>query len=119
MVVFLKVWHPRTILRTGKAQSAKHVTPRHSTVAVLKGWSPFMLASIFIFVAGLPAMNRTLTFASLRQPVPYLHNLVYRVPPVAPAPPPEAAIADLTLAALPGPAVSRVAALAALPLGAS
>src|SRR5207245_10228955 len=72
MVVFLKVWHSRTILRTGKAQTAKHgVTPRHSTAAVLKGWSPFMLASIFIFVAGLPAMNRTLTFASLRQPVPY------------------------------------------------
>ena len=120
MVVFLKVWQPRTILRTGKAQTAKPaVTPRHSTAAVLKGWSPFMLASIFIFVAGLPAMNRTLTFASLRQPVPYLHNLVYRVPPVVPAPAPEAAIADLNVIALPGTAVFVGAALAALLLGLS
>jgi lactate permease len=120
MVVFLKVWHPRTILRTGKAQTAKHAgTPRHSTAAVLKGWSPFMLASIFIFVAGLPAMNRTLTFASLRQQVPYLHNLVYRVPPVVPAPAPEAAIADLNVIALPGTAVFVGAALAAMLLGLS
>src|SRR5947208_2026203 len=119
MVVFLKVWHPRKVLRTGKAQSATHVTPRHSTAAVLKGWSPFMLASIFIFVAGLPAMNRTLIFASLRQPVPYLHNLVYRVPPVVPAPAPEAAIADLNVVALPGTAVFVGAALAAVLLGVS
>ena len=29
----------------------------------LKGWSPFLLASVFIFVAALPAVNRPLTFA--------------------------------------------------------
>jgi lactate permease len=120
MVAFLKVWHPRTILRAGKAQTAKHASmPRHSTAAVLKGWSPFMLASIFIFVAGLPALNRNLTFASLKQPVPSLHNLVYRVPPVVPAPAPEAAIADLNLIALPGTAVFVGAALAAMLLGVS
>jgi lactate permease len=78
-----------------------------------------MLASIFIFVAGLPAMNRTLTFASLRQPVPYLHNLVYRVPPVVPAAAPEAAVADLNLIALPGTAVFVGAALAGMLLGMS
>ena len=66
-----------------------------------------------------PAMNRTLTFASLRQPVPYLHNLVYRVPPVVPAPAPEAAIADLNVVALPGTAVFVGAALAAVLLGVS
>jgi lactate permease len=114
MVAFLKMWRPRTILTTGSSRAADRPMPRHSTAAVLKGWSPFILASILIFVAGLPALNRPLTFASLRQPVPYLHNLVYRVPPVSPTPSPEAAIADLNVVALPGTAVFVGGAIAAM-----
>ena len=85
----------------------------------MKGWSPFILASILIFTAGLPALNKALTFAALKQPVPYLHNLVYRVPPVVPAASAEAAIADLNIIALPGTAVFVGAALAAIILGMS
>ena len=122
MVVFLKLWQPRTILTTrraaaGATSGATTAARRHSTAAVLRGWSPFILASILIFVAGLPALNRSLTFPSLRQPVPALHNLVYRVPPVVPAPAPEAAIADLNVIALPGTAVFVGGALAALIAG--
>src|SRR5216683_804818 len=62
----LPFWQPRTILATSNAQGARPAgPPRHSTAAVLKGWSPFMLASILIFVAGLPALNRSLSFSSL------------------------------------------------------
>jgi lactate permease len=117
MVAFLKMWQPRTILTTGNSRPADRPIPGHSTAAVLKGWSPFILASILIFVAGLPALSRPLTFASLRQPVPYLHNLVYRVPPVVPTPSPEAAIADLNVVALPGTAVFAGGAIAAMILG--
>jgi lactate permease len=118
MVAFLKVWRPRTILTAGTSQAATYAgMPRHTTAAVLKGWSPFILASILIFVAGLPALNKTLIFASLKQPVPYLHNLVYRVPPVVPTAAPEAAIADLNLIALPGTAVFVGGALASMILG--
>jgi hypothetical protein len=32
-------------------------TPRHSTgLPVLKGWSPFLIASVLIFVTALPAI---------------------------------------------------------------
>jgi len=117
MVAFLKVWQPKTLLTTKRSRMPEGAMPRHSTAAVLKGWSPFILASILIFVVGLPALSRPLTFASLRQPVPYLHNLVYRVPPVVPAPSPEAAIADLNFVALPGTAVFAGAAIAAMILG--
>jgi lactate permease len=117
MVAFLKVWQPKTLLTTKSSRIPEGAMPRHSTAAVLKGWSPFILASILIFVVGLPALSRPLTFASLRQPVPYLHNLVYRVPPVVPAPSPEAAIADLNFVALPGTAVFTGAAIAAMILG--
>ena len=120
MVACLKVWRPRRILTDGDAtRTAMRGTTRHSTAAVLKGWSPFILSSVLIFIASYPALNRTLTFPSLRHPVPYLHNLVYRVPPVVPAPSPEAAIADLNLIALPGTAVFLGAALSALLFGMS
>jgi lactate permease len=120
MVAFLKVWRPKKILATGRAPGAAPViTPNHSMAAVLKGWSPFILASILIFTAGLPSLNKRLTFASLKQPAPYLHNLVYRVPPVVPAAAPEPAVADLNIIALPGTAVFVGAALAALILGMS
>jgi lactate permease len=120
MVAFLKIWRPRTILKIGIAPGATPaVMPQHSIAAVLKGWSPFILASILIFTAGLPASNKALTFASLKQPVPYLHNVVYRVPPVVPLPTGESAVADLNLIALPGTAVFVGAALAAIILGMS
>jgi lactate permease len=114
MVAFLKVWKPRTILKTA-AETAPAI--RHSTGAVLKGWSPFILASVFIFVAGMPAINKPLIWSALRQPVPLLHNAVLRVPPVVPSPSPEAAIADLNILAMPGTAVFAGAALAGLLLG--
>jgi lactate permease len=118
MVAFLKVWHPPTILANDNAQAAECAgVPRHATAAVLRGWSPFILASVLIFIAAQPALNKTLTFASLKQPVPYLHDLVYRMPPVVPAAASEAAIADLNVISLPGTAVFIGAALAAMILG--
>ena len=84
---------------------------------MLKSWSPFILASVFIFLAGLPSVTNALSFAALRQPMPLLHNAVWRVAPVVPAPKPEAAVADLNIVALPGTAVVAAALLAATMLG--
>lgn len=106
MVAFLKIW------RLGAGPGGKH-----STAAVLKAWSPFILSSIFIFITGLPTLNKFLTFPSWRVAMPYLHNSVMRMPPVAPVPSPEAAIADLNLLALPGTAVFFGAVLSGLWLG--
>jgi lactate permease len=106
MVAFLKVW------RVDAAPGGNH-----STGVVLKAWSPFLLSSVFIFVAGLPALSKFLTFPSWRVAMPWLHNAVLRVPPVAPSPSPEAAIADLNLLALPGTAVFLGAVLSGLWLG--
>src|SRR5262249_4176791 len=51
MVAFLRVWQPRTIQATGPARGSRaERTRRHSTAAVLRGWSPFILASVLIFI---------------------------------------------------------------------
>ncbi len=103
----------------GHRSSASIGFRKHSTVGVLKGWSPFILASIFIFISGLPATNKFLSFTALKQPMPLLHNAVFRVPPVVPAPAPEAAIMDLNVLAMPGTAILFGGILSALLLGLS
>ncbi len=118
MVAFLKFWRPRNILRVGTTEPEIAQIPQHSTLAILKGWSPFLLASVFIFIAGYPAINKYLTFDSFKQPMPMLHNAVIRVPPVAPNLP-EAAIIDLNILSLPGTSIFIGTVLASLWLGLS
>ncbi len=120
MVAFLKVWKPATIRENPAAGAdAIDTTRRHSTWTVLKGWSPFLLASVFIFVWTQPKIAPYLTLGGLKQPVPLLHRMVVRVSPVVPEATPEDAIADLNLLSLPGTAVLLGAVLAAMGLGMS
>jgi lactate permease len=118
-VVFLKAWKPAEVIPVSGALVTS--TRRHSAAAVLKGWSPFIVASILIFITGLPSISRYLNFDALRMPMPYLHNAVLKMPPVAPQPTPEDATVNLNFVAIPGTVVfvaGIVAAfLAGLPLG--
>jgi lactate permease len=128
MVAFLKIWHPRRTLENRDEISAQ-VTPvaqgtnplgtiRHHPVSlVLKGWSPFLLASVFIFLWSMPVVKSYLVLTTLKQPMRYLDHAVVRMPPVVPEPTPEEAIADLNVLALPGTAVFLGAVLAAVLLG--
>jgi lactate permease len=130
MVAFLKLWHPRTILENDQESGRPlagddplltrlDTTRRHSTAAVLKGWSPFLFASVFIFVWARPEISRLLSFDGLKQPFPLLHRAVVRIPPVVPQPTPDDAIADLNILALPGTAVFLGTVAAAMILGLS
>jgi lactate permease len=120
MVGFLKIWRPASIVaHDGPGEGEELRSTRHSVAAVLKGWSPFLLASVFIFLFAQPWVARYLSFSALKQPMPGLHQAVLRVPPVVNSPTPEDAIADLNLLALPGTAVFAGGALAALLLGMS
>jgi lactate permease len=122
MVGFLKFWRPAQIETVSANRPALPTGPAHSTLQVLKGWSPFILSSVFIFLLGLQAVNTQLKFAPMTFPLAGLHNRVLKVAPVAPVPTPEAAIVDLNVLALPGTAVFLGAfiagALFRLPVGA-
>ena len=110
-VALLKVWQPATVIPVSGALAAAR---RHSTADVLKGWSPFIVASVLIFVTGLPAAARYLNFDALRMPMPFLHNAVLKMPPVAPQPTPEDATVNLNFIALPGSVVFVAGVIAAL-----
>jgi lactate permease len=114
-MLFLKFWKPGNVIPvTGKLAA---VARTHSTAEVLKGWSPFIVASILIFVSGLPAMSKYLNFDALRMPMPYLHNAVFKMPPVAPQPTPEDATVNLNFIGLPGTVVFVAGIVAALLAG--
>jgi len=133
-VAFLKAWKPSAILdNNGIAASpgagrqvagsaglaAAPAIARHSTAAVLRAWSPFVLASLFIFVSSIPSINKAFNFDELRRPFPALHNLVMRVPPVVPAASPEPAIADMNILANAGTAIFLAGIISGLTIGLS
>lgn len=115
MVVFLKFWKPKNILAANNSEAIQ----THSIRAVLKGWSPFILASLLIFLFAIPAFNGHLKFKSLNFPIPGLHNQVIRIPPIVPRPAPEEATMNLNVLALPGTAIFMAAFIAAPFLGLS
>jgi lactate permease len=114
-MLFLKFWKPRNVIPVSGKLAA--VTKKHSSGEVLRGWSPFIVASILIFVSGLPAMGRYLNFDALRMPMPYLHNAVFKMPPVAPQPTPEDATVNLNFIGIPGTVVFVAGIVAALLAG--
>jgi len=118
MVAFLRFWKPRRVMEEGEGERTIELR-EHGIGAVLKGWSPFALASVFIFLWALPAFSQYLKIPGLTFPTPWLHNAVIRTPPVTPVPTPETASMDFNFFALPGTAVFLGAFLAALLLGMS
>ena len=117
MVAFLKIWQPSTAAGTVVSNAAM---PRHPAVAVLKGWSPFIIASVLIFITALPAIAKYLNLPALSMPMPLLHRAVLKMPPVVPRPTPEDAMVNLNFIAIPGTVVFiaglAAASLARLPL---
>ena len=114
-VAFLKFWTPVAVIPiSGEVATSR---TRHTTVETMKGWSPFIVASVLIFVTGLPAVARYLNFDSLRAPMPFLHNAVLRMPPVAPMPTPEDATVNLNFVGIPGTVIFVAGVVAALLAG--
>src|SRR5262245_11502347 len=99
MVVLLRYWQPQRLDRDhgeptlGAAPADVQVqvvpVPQDTPVQVMKGWAPFIVASILIFVTGLPGINSRLRFRSLAFPLSGLHNVVLKTSPVVPVPTPE------------------------------
>ena len=128
---FLKIWHPKTIMLGTTRESeftsreeAESRTVRHShtTSQVVSAWIPWVILAALVFIWGLPAVKAWLNGLSNPQfPIPGLHNLIQRVPPVVlPKAKPESAVYALSwlsatgtgifFASLVGAAVMRVGA---------
>jgi lactate permease len=86
-----------------------------------RGWVPWIILTTFILLWGLPQFKAALDrLAAPKLAVPYLHNVVQRVPPVAPArAKPEAAEFRFNYLSATGTAILLAAIVAGLVIGCS
>jgi lactate permease len=90
---FKFIWQPKPVWRyPDDAPVAK--AHSHSVNEILHAWSPFLILAVLVVAWGLPAIKNPLDATSWKAPVPWLHNLVLRQPPVVAAQHTEPAIFD-------------------------
>ncbi len=99
LTAFLKVWQPKRIFRfeteggAKDAQGTKITTPTAAhhpltTATILKAWSPFIILTAMVTIwsvkpfKALFAAGGPLASTVINIPVPMLHNLVAKMPPV-------------------------------------
>jgi lactate permease len=101
---FRNVWSPAKIWRyPGEARAAKPApTDRPTPGRIARAWSPFLLLSAFVVLWGIPSVGKFLDSFSWKQPVPGLHMLVVRTPPVVAKAYAEPAMFDVSWLSTPG-----------------
>jgi lactate permease len=91
LVVLLKFWRPKRIWQLAKSNPNSPEANRASTPRpgnhIGRAWMPWIVLSAVVFVWGVPAVKQSLDRVSdPRFPIPALHNVVVRTPPVVAAP---------------------------------
>jgi lactate permease len=104
VVVFLKFWQPKNII-TAEGEPTEIKLVKHSFGKVMKGWMPFTLISVFIFIWSMPWFKQIIKWESLVFEIPVLHHGVIRMPPIVPEATAEKALIDLNFLSLPGTAI--------------
>ena len=124
---FLKFWQPKHIFRfapePGAPVAPKNAAPVQLTVGVvLKAWSPFIILTAMVTVwsikpfKALFAAGGALAGTVVNIPVPLLHNIVQKVPPVVAAPSPYGALYSFNWLSATGTAILIGAVLSILVL---
>jgi lactate permease len=105
LAVFFKyVWSPGISWRyEGEAAAVRKEKHEQLTFGrVVLAWSPFLLLAGFVVLWGMPSVIKILDKTSIKQPVPGLHMLVVRTPPVVAKPYAEPALFDFSWLSTPG-----------------
>jgi L-lactate transport len=85
LVVLLKLWKPKdefVLEGDHTAHTAKH----HPAGEVMMAWLPYFLLVVFVLLWGQEGIKAELNKFTINFAWPGLHNLVQRMPPVAPKP---------------------------------
>jgi lactate permease len=83
LALFFRMWQPKRIWRyPGEAEPSRLRAKKHPPWKVFHAWSPFLLLSLFVIVWGLPGVKKITDSVTLIRPVPGLHEMVVRTPPV-------------------------------------
>jgi lactate permease len=139
LVAFLRFWHPKktwtstTPVIGGKmagetdepptrggatpagvgAEAVADTRVRHSGGVVFRAWLPWIVLSVFVFMWGAPQIKTALDKVSVyKYPVPTLHQMVEKVPPVVAKPAREAAVFSLNWLSATGTGILLAAVIA-------
>jgi lactate permease len=128
MVLVLKLWKPKTIMRLDGDKPASAVFKAHAPGELFMAWLPYMLLVAFVLVWGeadikralntwthglLPAWIPTNPTGLNGMQMPGLHALITRIPPVTAQPSPYPAIYELNWLSASGTACFLAALVAA------
>lgn len=133
LTLFLKVWQPKRIFRfeieggpaaVAAAQAQANAKPVQLTFSkVLKAWSPFIILTAMVTIWSLKpfkalfAANGALASWVINIPVPFLHNLVQKMPPVVGAATPYGAVYSFNWFSATGTAIVIAALITIVYLG--
>jgi lactate permease len=120
LVAFLGRWKPKNIYRfESDPESGHEIAPdKYTTRQTLQAWMPWIVLSVMIFLWGLPPIKDWLdSFSTIKISVPFLHNMVQRMPPVVPAPTNEGAVFNLNFLSATGSGIFLAAVISARILG--
>lgn len=117
LIVLLKFWRPKSIWKL-EGTAAPPSTNQFTRAELVRAWMPWALLSVVLFLWGLPEIKKALNDVLIfKWPIPYLHKLVYRVPPVAPQNTAETAEFTLNCLSATGTGILLSALLAGLIMG--
>lgn len=132
MIVVLKLWKPKTIMRLEGDRPVTVAVSRRSGREVALAWLPYMLLVVFVLAWGHPDIKKSIdTWTNGLLPasfpintgtlnginVPGLHNQIVRVPPVTASPSPYGAVFTANWLSASGTACMLATIVAALLLG--
>jgi lactate permease len=127
LALFLKVWRPAvpmTAMPGAPAESKAERSaltpagPTDAVHAVRRAWMPWLILSVFVFLWGTPQVRALLDgIWAPKLPVPGLHELVQKMPPVVEAPHIEPAVFTFNILSATGTGILIAALLAGTLLG--
>jgi len=120
LVAFLRKWKPKQIYHFESDSETSHAidTKKYTSRQTLQAWLPWVVLSVMIFLWGLPFIKSWLDgFSTIKIPVPFLHQMVQRMPPVVPEPTTEGAVFNLNFLSATGTGILLAALISARILG--
>lgn len=119
LVLFLLYWKPKHIYQMPgeAAPPVVQAVPRHPRRLVVQAWMPWLILSVLVFLWGMPGIKSLLDVVSVQVPVPGLHEMVVRVPPIVAQAYPEAAIFAFNWLSTTGTAIFLSGIIAGLAMG--